>query len=82
MRFFSALDSIQAVESSRDKFTSSEIMLNLSDIYGENLLNKVMGREAVNDSCINLSLFALQTFIHFQRVLILEVDKRGLIIIA
>lgn len=48
---FSALDSIQAVESSRDKFTSSEIMLNLSDIYGENLLNKVMGREAVNDSC-------------------------------
>lgn len=49
--YFRALDSIQQLEGSRDKFTSSEIMLNLSDIYGENLLNKVMGREAVNDSC-------------------------------
>ncbi|MBZ0243132.1 MAG: PKD domain-containing protein, partial [Bacteroidales bacterium] len=49
--YFKALDSIQELEKQRDKITSSDIMLNLSAIYGENLLNRVMGREAVNDSC-------------------------------
>jgi len=49
--YFKALDSIQELEKTRDKFTSSDIMLNLSDIYGENLLNRVMGRDDVSDSC-------------------------------
>lgn len=49
--YFKALDSIQELEKQRDKFTSSDIMINLSEFYGENLLNKVMGRDDVSDSC-------------------------------
>lgn len=50
-KFALALDSIRKPEKLRDKTTSSNIMLNLSDIYGEDLLTKAMGRENINDFC-------------------------------
>lgn len=35
----------------RDKDASGELMQSLSQVYGEQLMNRVMGRETVNDSC-------------------------------
>ncbi|MBU1369993.1 MAG: PKD domain-containing protein [Bacteroidetes bacterium] len=50
-QYFAALDSIKLLEKRRDKLTSSDIMLDLSAVYGDNLMNNIMGRDAVNDSC-------------------------------
>ncbi len=35
----------------RDKYASGELMENLMQTYGNQLMNRVMGRETVNDSC-------------------------------